>query len=217
MLVVPIKTQMSHHISLIAMKGITQHWRNSRPIVTLLKIAYGFFWLCSLNVFFSNPALALTSDLTNDPAGIIKKYLSLDKRGVRLQALSYESVRSYVHWGEEPPWGQVVVIEDYTINDDVREWKIVSSTEAIIPVTFQVAGIMHWEAATFLSEPRKETIELRVKAVLNHWRIIAPMFPPHVGRKRLIDFVRSMILEEDDENRRDVLQRLRDSLENIKS
>ena len=99
----------------------------------------------------------------------------------------------------------------------MREWKIVSSTEAIIPVTLQVAGIMHWETATFLSEPRKKMIKFRVKAVLNHWRIVAPMFPPHVGRKRLIDFVRAMILEEDDENRKDVLQRLRNSLRNAKS
>ena len=111
----------------------------------------------------------------------------------------------------------MVVIEDYAVNDDVREWKIVSSTEAIIPVTFQVVGIMHWEAATFLSEPRKETIEFHVKAELNHWRIIAPMFPPHVGRKRLIDFVRAVILEEDDENQKAILQRLRTSLGNAKS
>ena len=201
----------------MAMNEITEHWQGNRPIMTLWKIVYGLFWLCSLNVFLSNPALALTGDLTNDPAGIIKKYLSLDKRGVRLQALSYESVRPYVDWGEEPPWGQVVVIEDYTVNDDVREWKIVSSTEAIIPVTLQVAGIMHWETATFLSEPRKKMIKFRVKAVLNHWRIVAPMFPPHVGRKRLIDFVRAMILEEDDENRKDVLRRLRNSLRNAKS
>lgn len=181
------------------------------------KIACGLFWLCSLTVFLSSPALALTGDITNDPADIVKKYVLLDKRGVRLQALSHESVRPYVDWGEEPPWGQVVVIENYRVNDDVREWKIVSSTEAIIPVTFQVVGIMHWEAATFLPEPQQETIKFRVKVVRNHWKIVAPMFPPHVGRKRLIDFVRAGILEEDDENQKAILQRLRTSLGNAKS
>ena len=199
------------------MNEIIQHWRDNRPIMIARKIACGLFWLCSLTVFLSSPALALTGDITNDPADIVKKYVLLDKRGVRLQALSYESVRPYVDWGEEPPWGQVVVIENYRVNDDVREWKIVSSTEAIIPVTFQVVGIMHWEAATFLPEPQQETIKFRVKVVRNHWKIVAPMFPPHVGRKRLIDFVRAVILEEDDENQKAILQRLRTSLGNAKS
>ncbi len=163
------------------------------------------------------PAWALTGDLTNDPTDIIKKYLSLDKRGVRLEALSYESVRPYVAWEEEPPWGQVMVVGDYSISDDVKDWEIISSTEAIIPVTFQVLGVMHWEAATFLPERREETILVHVRAVLNHWRIIAPMFPPHVGRKRLMDFVRAAMLEETDEGRKEALQRLRTSIGNLKS
>ena len=215
--VVPTKIRRSRRGLLIAMNQITQHCQNKRSTMTVWKIACGLFWLCSLNVFLPNPVSSLTGDLTKDPADIIKKYLSLDKRGARLQALSYESIRPYVDWGEEPPWGQVVIIENYRVKDDVREWKIVNSMEAIIPVTFQVVGIMYWETATFLSEPREETIEFRVKAVLNHWRIIAPMFPPHVGRKRLIDFIRAAILEEDDENRKAVLRRLRNSLRNAKS
>jgi len=174
--------------------------------------------LCTLStIVCSNKAYALTGDLTNDPADTVKKYLSLDKRGARLEALSYETVRPYVEWEEEPSWGQVVVILKYTVNDDVREWEIVSSTEAVIPVTFQIVGIMHWEAATFLPERREETVWVRVRAVLNHWRIMDPMFPPHVGRKRLIDFVRLAMLEETNEERKDVLERLRISLKDAKS
>lgn len=160
---------------------------------------------------------ALTSDLTNDPSDIIKKYLSLDKRGVRLEALSYESVRPYVAWGEEPSWGQVVIVGDYVVSDDVEEWDIISSTEAVIPVTFQILGVMHWEAATFLPERREETLLFRVRAVLNHWRIVAPMFPPHVGRKRLMDFVRAAMLKETDQNRKEALQRLRTAIGKTKS
>lgn len=176
-------------------------------------------WLvCTLStVVCSSQAFGLTGDLINDPADTVKKYLSLDKRGVRLQALSYETVRPYVEWEEEPSWGQVVVILGYTVNDDVREWEIISSTEAVIPVTFQIVGVMHWEAATFLPERREETVWVRVRAVLNRWRITAPMFPPHVGRKRLIDFVRQAILEETNEKRKVVLQRLRTSLKDAKS
>jgi hypothetical protein len=43
------------------------------------------------------------------------------------------------------------------------------------------------------------------------------MFPPHVGRKRLIDFVRAAILGEKNENRKAVLQQLRTLLGNAKS
>ncbi len=177
-----------------------------------------FGLVCTLStVVCSSQAFGLTGDLINDPADTVKKYLSLDKRGARLQALSYETVRPYVEWEEEPSWGQVVVILEYTVNDDVREWEIISSTEAVIPVTFQVVGVMHWEAATFLPERREETVWVRVRAVLNGWRITAPMFPPHVGRKRLIDFVRQAMFEETNEERKNVLQRLRTSLKDAKS
>lgn len=199
------------------MTEVAQYCRDKQPIMISRKIACGLLWFSSLIVFWYSPALALTGDLTNDASDIVKKYVLLDKQGVRLQAFSYESIRPYIYWEQEPAWGQVVVIKDYTVNDDVRDWKILSSTEAIIPVTFQIIGIMHWEAATFLSEPRKETIEFHVKAELNHWRIIAPMFPPHVGRKRLINFVRGAILEENDENKKSVLEHLKTSLGNAKS
>jgi len=187
--------------------------RTSIPTTVL-----AFVLVCTLStVVCSSQVYGLTGDLIHDPADTVKKYLSLDKRGARLQALSYETVRTYVEWEEEPSWGQVVVILGYTVNDDVQEWEIVSSTEAVIPVTFQVVGVMHWEAATFLPERREETVWVRVRAVLNRWRITAPMFPPHVGRKRLIDFVRQAILEETNEKRKVVLQRLRMSLKDAKS
>lgn len=189
----------------------TVHCRLSSLALVLM-----FGLVCSITMG-QNAALALTGDLTNDPADIVKKYLSLDKRGVRLEALSYESVRPYVAWEEEPSWGQVVIIGDYVVSDDVEEWEIISSTEAVIPVTFQILGVMHWEAATFLPERREETLLFRVRAVLNHWRIIAPMFPPHVGRKRLMDFVRAAMLQETDEERKEALQRLRTAIGNSKS
>ncbi len=199
-----------------AMNWLYQILRDCRTSIPTTVLA--FVLVCTLStVVCSSQAFGLTGDLINDPADTVKKYLSLDKRGARLQALSYETVRSYVEWEEEPSWGQVVVILGYTVNDDVKEWEIVSSTEAVIPVTFQVVGVIHWEAATFLPERREETVWVRVRAVLNRWRITAPMFPPHVGIKRLIDFVRQAILEETNEKRKVVLQRLRTSLKDAKS
>lgn len=191
----------------------TVHCRLSSLALVLM---FGLVYVYALMVG-PNAASALTGDLTNDPTDIVKKYLSLDKRGVRLEAISYESVKPYVAWEEEPSWGQVVIIGDYVVSNDVEEWEIISSTEAVIPVTFQILGVMHWEAATFLPERREETLLFRVRAVLNHWRIIAPMFPPHVGRKRLMDFVRAAMLEETDEERKKALQRLRTAIGNSKS
>ena len=164
---------------------------------------------------FSVPASSLTNDLTNDPAKVIKKYLSLDKRGVRLTAQTYESVKPYVAWEqEEPVWERFVVIRDYVVSDDVTQWDIVSSTEARIPVTFQVLGIVHVETATFIRAPREEVLSIRIRAVDNHWKMVSPVFPPHVGRSRLADFVKNAILHETNDDRARTLRRLREDLVN---
>ena len=159
------------------------------------------------------PAVGLTGDLTNDPADVIKKYLSLDHRGARLTAPSYESVRPYVAWDEEPTWEHFVVIREFAVNDDVTQWNVVSSTEAVIPVTFQVLGIVDWETATFVPKPGEEVHAVRIRAVDNRWRMIEPMFPPHVGHKRVMNFVKDVALQERDETRIRVLETLRADVE----
>ena len=174
------------------------------PCVVVLAVGT---WLLPL------PVLSLTGDLTNDPSEVIKKYLSLDKRGARLTAHSYEAVKPYVAWEqEEPIWKWFVVILDYSVIDDVTRWEIVSSTEALIPVTFQVIGVVHVETVTFLPEPREEEFFIRIRAVDNHWKMVSPTFPPHVGRKRLADFVKDAALQEDDKDRVETLYRLREDL-----
>ena len=177
-----------------------------RILLCLVSVAVGT-WLLPL------PVLSLTGDLTNDPAKVIKKYLSLDKRGARLTAHSYEVVKPYVAWEkEEPVWERFVVILEYSVIDDVTQWEIVSSTEALIPVTFQVFGVVHLETATFLPEPKEEVFFIRIRAVDNHWKMVSPTFPPHVGRKRLADFVKETMLHEDNKDRVETLRRLREDL-----
>ena len=164
---------------------------------------------------FPMPVLSLTNDLTNDPARMIKKYLSLDKRGVRLTAHSYEAVKPYVAWEqEEPAWERFVVIRDFSVSDDVTQWDVVSGTEARIPVTFQVLGVVHVETATFVSGPREETLSIRIRAVDNHWKMVSPVFPPHVGLSRLADFVKDAMLRETNDGRTETLRRLREDLLN---
>ena len=185
-----------------------------RPLATVLSPAPIFFLLFLTGGWLVPPlAIGLTGDLTNDPANVIKKYLSLDHRGARLTAASYESVRPYVAWDEEPTWKHFVVIQEFSVNDDVTQWDIVSSTEAVIPVTFQVLGIVDWETATFVPKPREEVHAVRIRAVDNRWRMIEPMFPPHVGHKRVINFVKDVALHERDETRIRVLDTLRGDVE----
>ena len=177
-----------------------------RILLCLLSLAVGT-WLVPV------PVLSLTGDLTNDPAQVIKKYLSLDKRGVRLTAQTYEAVKPYVAWEqEEPAWERFVVIRDYAVIDDVTQWDIVSSTEAVIPVTFQVLGVVHMGTATFVPTPREEKFTIRIRAVDNHWKMVSPVFPPHVGRSRLADFVKEAMLQEDNAGRVKTLRRLREAL-----
>ena len=179
-----------------------------RILLCLLSLAVGA-WL------FPVPAVSLTGDLINDPAKVVDKYLSLDKRGVRLTAQTYESVKPYVAWEqEEPVWNRFVVIRDYSISDDVTQWDVVSNTEALIPVTFQVLGVVHVETATFVPEPREERFSIRIRAVDNHWKLVSPVFPPHVGRSRLADFVKDAMLHETNDDRAETLRRLRDDLVN---
>ncbi len=179
-----------------------------RILLCLVGLAVGM-WCFPVSV------LSLTGDLTNDPAKVIKKYLSLDKRGARLTAHSYEAVKPYVAWEQdEPVWERFVVIRDYSVSNDVTQWDIVNSTEARIPVTFQVLGVVNVETATFVSKPQEEVLFIRIRAVDNHWKMVSPVFPPHVGGSRLADFVKDAMLHETHDGRVETLRRLREDLVN---
>ena len=188
----------------------TEHWS---PATVFFLATVLFLLFLTGGWIVPPPAVGLTGDLTNDPADVIKKYLSLDHRGARLTAPSYESVRPYVAWDEEPTWEHFVVIREFSVNDDVTQWNVVSSTEAVIPVTFQVLGIVDWETATFVPDPREEIHAVRIRAVDNRWRMIEPMFPPHVGHKRVMNFVKDVALHERDETRIRALETLRADVE----
>jgi len=159
------------------------------------------------------PVLGMRSDLTNNPADMLEKYLSLDKKGARLEAGGFEVLKPYIHWSEEPAWGQVIIIKRFEVKHDTNEWEILNSLEARIPVTFDIVGAMLWESATFILEPRQETLYFRIQGIENRWRIMEPMVLPHVGRKRAINFVRDALLGEKDEVRMDRLRILQQSLE----
>ncbi len=161
-------------------------------------------------------AEAQTGALSHDPTEVLKRLLTLDSRGARLGPFSFEAIRPFVGWGADPVWGHVVVIDGFTVVDDMSKWEIISNLEVVIPVTYTVLGSVYYEKASFLPEPGTEEIRVRVKAVGNRWRVVEPIIPPHVGRKRMVNHVRQAWLDETDLAKRDQLASLQEALKKVK-
>ena len=164
----------------------------------------------------SGAADAFTGDITHDPTEVIRKYAQLDYKGVRLNAASQPVLHPYVEWREEPAWGSVVVVSDYTVLGQTKEWDIVSMHEARIPVEYRVLGTVYWAPAIFVHDPGTERVRFRVKGRTMRWRIVEPQLPPHVGVTRMINFVRQAILLETDPVQIQQLRALREELEQVK-
>ncbi|MDE3051811.1 MAG: hypothetical protein KGJ48_18150, partial [Nitrospirota bacterium] len=75
------------------------------------------FFLCQLLALLlsAGNALAQTGSLNQSPAEVVKRYLALDYKGARLDALSVDTVASYTSWHEEPTWGHVVVTRGFVV------------------------------------------------------------------------------------------------------
>jgi hypothetical protein len=176
------------------------------------------FVLCQLLalVWSAGDGLAQTGSLQHSPADVVKRYLTLDQKGARLDAMSVSAVASYTNWDEEPTWGHIVVTRDFVVAEQYRQWEIIDSLEVVIPVTFQVLGSVYLETAGFVHGAETEEIRFRVKAVKNRWRIVEPMLPPHVGQKRMVNVVREAWLRETDQAKRDRLGSLQDELRKAK-
>jgi hypothetical protein len=179
----------------------------NRPAVFVVLIG----WL-----FVSSIASAQTASVKHSPADVVKRYVGLDYKGARLDAMSIETVASYTSWNEEPAWGHVVVTRGFVVAEHYRQWEVIDRLEIVIPVTFQVIGSVYLETAGFVQDVATEEIRFRVKAVNNRWKIIEPMLPPHVGQKRMVNFVREAWLKETDPTKRDRLGVLQDELRKAK-
>jgi hypothetical protein len=174
--------------------------------------------LCQLLalVLSAGDGLAQTGSLKHSPADVVKRYLALDAKGARLDSMSVETVASYTSWNEEPTWGHVVVTRSFVVAEQYRQWVVIDRLEVVIPVTFQVIGSVYMETAGFVQEVETEEVRFRVKAVNNRWRIVEPMLPPHVGLKRMVNFVRESWMKETDPAKRNRLGALQDELRKAK-
>ena len=176
------------------------------------------FALCQLLalMLLAGDGLAQTGSLKHSPADVVKRYLALDHKGARLDAMSFETVASYTSWHEEPTWGHVVVTRGFAVAEQYRQWEVINTFEVIIPVTFQVLGSVYMETAGFVQETETEEVRFRVKAVKNRWRIVEPMLPPHVGQRRMVNLVREALLKETDPAKRNRLGALQEQLRKAK-
>jgi len=108
------------------------------------------------------------------------------------------------------------VTRGFVVAEQYRQWEVIDRMEVVIPVTFQVIGSVYWETAGFVQEVETEEVRFRVKAVNNRWRIVEPILPPHVGQKRMVNFVREAWMKETDPAKRDRLAVLQEELRKAK-
>jgi hypothetical protein len=164
----------------------------------------------------TNVVWSQTGALSRSPAEIVKKYFDLDQKGAKLDSMSFETLAPYRNWDTEPVWGKIIVIRAFSVAEHHRDWEVVNRLEVVIPVTFQVIGAVYLETAGFLPEDSVEEIRVRVKSVKNRWRIIEPVLPPHVGQKRMINFVREAWVKETEPTKRESLATLQSELRKAK-
>ena len=161
-------------------------------------------------------AWAQSGGLSHSPAEIVKKYFELDQKGAKLDSMSFEVLAPYRSWDAEPVWGKVIVIREFSVAEHHRDWEVVNRLEVVIPVTFQVIGSVYLETAGFFPETSVEEIRVRVKSIKNRWRIIEPVLPPHVGQKRMINFVKEAWVKETEPAKRESLAALQSELRKAK-
>lgn len=174
--------------------------------------------LIALVALLCSPALGLaqSGSFNQSPTAIVKRYVTLDKKGARMDAMSFETLVPYIDWTEEPLWGRVVVIQDVVVPEDYRQWEVVNKLEVVIPASFVVLGSVYLETAAFVPEAATEVVRFRVKGVRSKWRIVEPVIPPHIGLKRMIDLVREAEIKETDAEKRGTLAALGETLRKVK-
>jgi hypothetical protein len=157
-----------------------------------------------------------SGSLKRSPAEIVKRYVRLDQKGARLEAMGFDVLAPYVDWKEEPSWDHVVVIQEATVAEDYRKWTVIDNLDIVIPVTFRVRGSVNFKSAVFVAEEKLEEVRFHVKAVRNNWRIVEPVIPPHIGVPRMVNFAREAALHEQDAAQRGILTALEGSLRKAK-
>ncbi len=186
-------------------------------IISRTCFAYSMLACSLLSLSISAQAqISPSGSIRRSPVEVVKRYVLLDQKGARLDAPSFDTLVPYINWKEEPAWTRVVIVGNIQVPEDYRKWEIINNLEVIIPVTFQVRGAVYLETAAFIPEETTEEVRFRVKVAGSYWRIVEPVIPPHVGVKRMVNFVREAEVHEQDSVQRKMLTALVDSLRKAK-
>ena len=146
---------------------------------------------------WSVSGFAQTNAITHSPAKVVEKYFALDNKGVASMRLPLSAVANLVEWKEEPVWGKVIVINGFTVPDDFRKWEIVNRLEVWFPVEFQVLGSCIWIRPVLCRNRGRNRRGFASECKGgDRWKIVEPILPPHVGQKRVLNFVRQALFEE---------------------
>jgi len=180
-------------------------------VIAVLFVLFG-----SADSGLAQTGFSQVGSLKRSPADIVKRYVRLDLKGARLDAMGFDVLAPYIDWNEEPVWDQIVVIHGSEVAEDYRKWEIIDNLDVIIPVTFRVRGVVDLHTAVFTPDERTEEVRFHVTAVRNSWRIVEPVIPPHIGVTRMVNFVREAGIQEKDAERRGALATLEGSLRKAK-
>jgi len=187
-----------------------------RPGWSVIILAALFAWVGLTDFGLAQTGFSQVGSLKRSPADVVKRYVRLDQKGARLDAMGFDVLAPYTDWKEEPVWDQVVVVQGVDVPEDYRQWDILDNFDVIIPVTFRVRGEVDLKTAIFTPDERTEEVRFHVTAVRNSWRIVEPKIPPHIGVSRMVSFAREAGLHEEHDGRRDALAGLVGSLRKVK-
>ncbi len=120
-------------------------------------------------------ALALQAQATEfGPQAVMRRFCQADGIGQRVRVAGWIEVAPLVAWNLEPAWDHVVLIGGYQVGSPG------GYENGTVGVDVSYAVIGQVSAAGLDTAVHTETIEFRLQASPQGWRIAAPPLPPHV-------------------------------------
>ena len=112
----------------------------------------------------------------NDPINVVKKYIDSDLQGVRLSGETYNQIESLILWEHEPGWDQFFVSRNVNIRSSTMH-----ENQATVEVVYEVICIVSGNSLNRYHF--NELIEIHLTLIDGEWKIVKPIFPPHVSQQ----------------------------------
>ncbi len=162
----------------------------------------GWRWLC-VAVLGAISALGCASQQGTGPKAVVEEYCKLDFDGARLSASApgYQRIYTLVSWETEPGWDQNLLVSSFVVGGGVT-----TGRRVLVPVTYEVVARSAGDDPIQIAKT-----EERADFVLVYrgsaWVIDEGQIPPHVSVPAEIKHLESLVRDEADPARRDVLVR----------